>query len=308
MRLLGKLVVAAAILAAAGGLAFWWATAPEPLSAQALAALPQGDAARGERIFWAGGCTSCHARPGAKGDAVLELAGGLELNTPFGSFVAPNISQHPQDGIGNWTADDLANAMLRGVSPQGRHYYPAFPYGSYARMEPADIADLHAFMKSLPAVQGKAAANKLKFPFNIRRGVGAWKLVNLSPEPVVEIPDASEQVVRGQYLVEGPGHCGECHTPRDVSGGLRKDEWLAGAVAAEREGVVPNITPGGLDWSASDIAYFLESGFTPDFDSVGGSMAEVQRNMARLPAEDREAIAAYLKAIPALDNGYTARQ
>lgn len=119
--------------------------------------------------------------------------------------------------------------------------------------------------------------------------------------------DASEQVKLGRYLTEGPGHCGECHTPRGILGGVDKSRWLAGAVAAEGEGKVPNITSGegGLgDWSQSDIAYMLESGFTPDFDSVGGSMAAVQRNMAKITAEDREAIAAYLKAVPPHPKGY----
>jgi hypothetical protein len=109
--------------------------------------LPDGDAERGERIFWASGCASCHAREGATGDDMLELAGGLALETDFGTFVAPNISMHPTDGIGDWSSD-FANAMLRGVSPDGRHYYPAFPYTSYARMEIGDVADLYAFMRT----------------------------------------------------------------------------------------------------------------------------------------------------------------
>jgi mono/diheme cytochrome c family protein len=156
-------------------------------------------------------------------------------------------------------------------------------------------------------VEGRAPPTRLGFPFSIRRGVGLWKLVNLDAAPIVVIADASEQVQRGQYLVEGPGHCGECHTPRDVSGGLKRGEWLAGAVAAEGDGVIPNLTPQALSWSAADIAYYLETGFTPDFDSVGGAMVEVQKNMAWLPAEDRQAIAAYLKAIPGHPNGYPAR-
>ena len=161
-------------------------------------------------------------------------------------------------------------------------------------------------------VSGKAPDNALSFPFNIRRGIGLWKWLYLSPEPVVALPDGtSEQVLAGRYLAEGPGHCGECHTPRDLAGGLKKDEWLAGAVAAEGSGVVPNVTSGqgGIGgWSAADIANYLETGFTPEFDSVGGAMVEVQKNMAELPAEDREAIAAYLKAIPPHPNGYPARK
>jgi mono/diheme cytochrome c family protein len=178
-------------------------------------------------------------------------------------------------------------------------------------MKAADVADLYAFMKTLPAASGKTAGHQLSFPFNIRRGLGLWKLMYLSSEPVVALAaDAPEKVALGRYLVEGPGHCGECHTPRDFIGGSDKTRWLSGAVAAEGDGIVPNITSGegGLGgWSEGDIASYLETGFTPEFDSVGGLMAEVQRNMARLRPEDREAIAAYLKAIPPHPNGYPAR-
>ncbi len=310
MAWLKKLVGAAIVLGGVGAIAGWALSAPVRLDADTLAKLAPGDATKGKRIFFAGGCSSCHARPGAEGQARLELAGGLELKTPFGTFVPPNISQDARDGIGAWTVQDLANAMMKGVSPSGEHFYPAFPYSSYARMKSQDIADLYAFMKTLPAVSGKAPDNALSFPFNIRRGIGLWKWLYLSPEPVVALPDGTpEQVLAGRYLAEGPGHCGECHTPRDLAGGLKKGEWLAGAVAAEGSGVVPNITSGqgGIGgWSAADIANYLETGFTPEFDSVGGAMVEVQKNMAELPAEDREAIAAYLKAIPPHPNGYPA--
>ncbi len=279
MAWLKKLVGAAIVLGGVGAIAGWALSAPVRLDADTLAKLAPGDATKGKRIFFAGGCSSCHARPGAEGQARLELAGGLELKTPFGTFVPPNISQDARDGIGAWTVQDLANAMMKGVSPSGEHFYPAFPYSSYARMKSQDIADLYAFMKTLPAVSGKAPDNALSFPFNIRRGIGLWKWLYLSPEPVVALPDGTpEQVLAGRYLAEGPGHCGECHTPRDLAGGLKKGEWLAGAVAAEGSGVVPNITSGqgGIGgWSAADIANYLETGFTPEFDSVGGAMVEV---------------------------------
>ena len=302
-----KLVLAGAVTAAAAAAAFWVLTMPNSLAGSEIAALPEGDAARGEQVFWAGGCASCHAAAGATGDARLELGGGVRLETAYGTFVAPNISQHAEDGIGGWSAGDLANAMLRGVSPQGSHYYPAFPYTSYARMEKADIADLHAFLVTLPAVEGRAPGNELGFPFNLRRGLGLWKLLFLSGEPAVALDSPPPQVLRGQYLVEGPGHCGECHTPRNLAAAMDDSRWLAGAAAAEGRGNVPNITTGegGIgDWSEDDIAALLESGFTPDFDAVGGSMASVVRNMAELPAADREAMAAYLKAIPGHGNGY----
>jgi len=310
MAWLKKTVAAVILVGGACAAAGWFLSAPEKVDAGILAQLGPGDAAKGRRIFYAGGCTSCHARPEAQGDARLELAGGLELKTQFGTFVAPNISQDPDYGIGRWSVEDLANAMLKGVSPQGEHLYPAFPYTSYARMKPADIADLYAFLKTLPAVAGKAPANSVGFPFNIRRGLGLWKMLYLDSSPVVEFADdASPEVLAGRYLVEGPGHCGECHTPRTLAGGSDKGQWLAGAKAAEGTGVVPNITggPGGIgDWSAEDIANYLETGFTPDFDSAGGAMADVQKNMAELAPEDRSAIAAYLKAIPPHPNGYPA--
>ncbi len=310
MASLKKLVGAVIVLGAAAAAAGWVLSAPVRLDAGTVAQLGPGDAAHGKRIFFAGGCTSCHAKPGAQGDARLQLVGGLELKTPFGTFVPPNISQDQKDGIGAWSEEDFANAMLKGVSPSGEHFYPAFPYASYARMKPADIADLYAFMKTLPAVAGKAADHKLSFPFTIRRGIGLWKRLYLSAEPVIALPGGTpDKVLAGRYLVEGPGHCGECHSPRDVAGGVEKGEWLAGAVAAEGSGIVPNITPEGgsiKSWSEADIANYLETGFTPEFDSVGGAMVEVQRNMSQLTADDRAAIAAYLKVVPPHPNGYPA--
>lgn len=309
--MLRKLAAIAVVLVAAGAAAFWFLTAPARLDAATFAALEPGDAARGERVFWAGGCSSCHARPDAEGEAKLELAGGVALETAFGTFVAPNVSPHAEDGIGRWSLADFANAMMRGVSPDGRHYYPAFPYTSYARMDPQDVADLFAFLRTLPAVEGRPGAHRLAFPYTMRRGIGLWKRLHMHRGPVVTLAaDASDAARRGRYLVEGPGHCGECHTPRSFTGGAEFDQWLAGAKAAEGDGIVPNITPGeeGLaGWSQGDIAYYLESGFTPDFDSVGGAMVDVQENMAMLPDEDREAIAAYLKAMPPRPNGYPPR-
>lgn len=303
--MLKRLIAAALVLGIVAAAAGWFLSAPQTLSAAAVSALPDGDAARGELVFWAGGCASCHAAPRAEGDDKLKLGGGLKLETPFGTFVAPNISSDGTDGIGAWDAAQFANAMLLGTSPDGENYYPAFPYTSYARMTSGDVADLFAFMKTLPAVAGSAGDHDLSFPFNVRRGLGLWKRLYLSDAPVITEPVGEVDAAvfeRGRYLVEGPGHCSECHTPRNPIGGLEKASWLAGAPAATGEGKVPDITPAGDalgGWSAADIAYYLESGFTPDYDSVGGEMVPVQENMAKLPASDRDAIAAYLKHIPA---------
>ena len=297
MRSPARLLLA---LASSGVLVFWALTIPQRLPGSAIATAP-GDPGHGARLFWAGGCASCHAPATARGAERLKLSGGAPLETSPGRFHAPNISPHTSDGIGNWTLSDFANAMQKGVSPDGRHYYPAFPYTSYARMTATDIADLFAFLKTLPPVAGKAPETSLAFPYSIRRGIGLWKLAFLDPAPIATLPqDAPATARTGQYLVEGPGHCAECHTPRTLAGlgGTDHGRWLAGAPAAEGEGKVPGINPASLTWSAAEIADYLETGFTPDYDSVGGSMASVQRNMAELPAEDRAAIAAYLKALP----------
>lgn len=294
------------VLIAMAFLAAWWLTQPQTITEDDLPD-HEPDPVAGERVFWAGGCASCHARPvdgkRARGDAKLLLGGGMELDTDYGVFRVPNISSHPDDGIGRWTQVHFVNAMQRGVSPDGRHYYPSFPYTSYARMPVEDVMDLRAFLATLPPVAGRVDSHSLGFPWSIRRGIGAWKRRYLDTEPVM--PGAPETPVeRGRLLVEGAGHCGECHTPRDRLGGLMRDRWLAGAPNPEGAGRVPNITPGGGDisqWSAADIAYYLESGFTPEFDTVGGSMVAVQENIAKLSGEDRAAIAAYLKALPALD-------
>jgi mono/diheme cytochrome c family protein len=292
--------LAVLVLALAG--VAWAATAPRGLPPAELAALPAGDAARGETLFWAGGCVGCHAARGARGEERLLLGGGQALETPFGTFSVPNISPDAADGIGGWSEAEFADAMLRGVSPDGRHYYPAFPYASYIRMPPQDVADLWAFLQTLPPVAGQLPDHHLGFPWSIRRGVGLWKLLHLDAAPAVAIDTSDPLVARGQYLVEGPGHCGECHTPRDVTGGMDRARWLAGGPSPEGEGRIPNITPGGdlADWSPADIAYFLETGFTPDFDTAGGAMAAVQRSLAELTPGDRDAIAAYLKAVPAV--------
>src|SRR5690606_18409705 len=150
-----------------------------------LFASVSGDSARGETIFWAGGCASCHAAPGAKGDARLVLAGGYRIVSPFGTFMTPNISPSPE-GLAGWRVEDLGNALLYGTSPDGQHYYPAFPYGTYQHMTPQDIADLKAFLDQLPPSDAIDAPHEVSFPFTIRSGIGLWKLLNMSPGWVLE--------------------------------------------------------------------------------------------------------------------------
>ena len=175
------------LFAAAAGAEFWWLSAPSPIFAANSDAMERGgDAARGKLIFDAGGCASCHMTPGQ--DDRLALGGGYELKTAFGSFFAPNISSHPQDGIGRWTAADLVNAMQAGVSPSGEHYFPAFPYTTYAHAKPDDIRDLMFYLRALAPVAGKSKPHTLGFPFNVRRGVGLWKLANFDKAPIAADP------------------------------------------------------------------------------------------------------------------------
>ncbi|MCJ8517392.1 mono/diheme cytochrome c family protein [Pseudorhizobium tarimense] len=298
----GRVMGAGATVIALGAVAVWYLAAPKTVAADRWEGLGEPNLAHGETLFWAGGCTGCHAADGASGDQVKVLSGGLALTSPFGTFHVPNISPDPEAGIGAWTLADFGNAMTEGVGREGEHLYPSFPYTSYARMSPEDINDLYGYLKTLPASDNVAPPHELSFPYNMRIALGPWKLLFFDKGPRVELASADETVQRGQFLVEGPGHCGECHTPRNALGGLQTDLWLAGGPNPEGEGRIPNITPGSDSvgsWSQSDLVSYFQTGFTPDYDSAGGSMVEVQKNLSHLPEADLQAIAAYLKAVPA---------
>jgi mono/diheme cytochrome c family protein len=295
--MLRRVLLAVLIAGAVAFAAYWWLSAPSPRWT-ATAYTP--NVANGETIFYAGGCASCHAVPDQPDPT--RLGGGLAIRSPFGTFYAPNISQDAADGIGRWSEADFVNAVTKGVSPQATHYFPAFPYTSYAHAKIEDVRDLFAFLKTLPPVSGKVRAHDLPFPFNIRRNIGIWKLLFMDDHPFVADAGHSAQWNRGAYLVNGFGHCAECHSPRNLLGGIIASQRFAGGPNPEGEGFVPNITQKGLgDWSAKDIAFFLETGQTPDGDSAGGSMVRVIRNTSKLGADDRDAIADYVKSLPAID-------
>ena len=288
-RLLKVVVGVVGTLAIAG----WYVTGPEKMPDNVLAGI-EPDLKRGEWVFYAGGCASCHSAPDTSGEAKLILTGGRKFQTAFGTFVAPNISSHPDAGIGSWSALDLANALIHGTGPKGQHYYPAFPYASYTRMTVQDTVSLHAFLMTLPSVPTPAEANDVGFPFNIRRGLGVWKFLFQDPDWVVE-GDLTDEQEHGRYLVEALGHCGECHTPRNILGGLDRQAWLTGAPNPNGKGKIPGISSDRLNWSQADIAEYLRSGFTPEYDSAGGEMVDVIENTSKLSDSDRTAIAAYLK-------------
>jgi mono/diheme cytochrome c family protein len=284
------------IAAAATAAAAWFATAPKTLDPATAAAVSlPGDAVTGEIVFHAGGCVSCHATPGQAD--LTRLGGGVALKTAFGTFYPPNISPDKNDGIGAWSAADFATALLEGVSPRGEHLYPAFPYTSYRLMTPKDVRDLFAYLQTLPPVAGRAPPNALSFPFDIRRVIGFWKRLYMRPLPTPVFAEHDEAWRLGWYLVNGPGHCAECHSPRDFLGGIVADKRLTGGPSPDGKGKAPSLAAAALkDWSRADIAEALSSGFTPSGDSLGGPMAEVVRNTAQLPPAYRDAIADYLKS------------
>lgn len=277
---------------------FWFVTIPAVVSAEALPAYSP-NVANGQAVFNAGGCASCHA---VTGEPRTMLGGGLAIPSPFGTFYAPNISPHKQNGIGGWTEANFVTAMKKGTSPAGTHYFPAFPYGSYQHATENDIRDLFAYLKTLPPLSGRIRDHDVKFPFNVRRLVGGWKFLFLDGKEFAPDPKQSAAWNRGAYLVNGLGHCAECHSPRNFLGGIVASQKFAGGPNPEGEGWVPNITQKGLkDWSEKDLAWFLKTGETPDGDTAGGSMARVIKNTSELSDEDRTAMAAYLKSLPAVD-------
>ena len=183
------------------------------------------DLDNGKTLFTAGGCASCHAA--SDDETRMKLSGGKPLVTPFGTFYPPNISPDQKTGIGQWSEAQFIRAMREGVSPEGKHYYPAFPYSSYRGMTPDDVADLFAYLKTMPAVEGKAPPHDLPFPFSIRQGIGFWKLLYLNNTILTPDPKQTLEWNRGHYLVEGAGHCAECHSPRNMFGTIIADKRLS---------------------------------------------------------------------------------
>jgi mono/diheme cytochrome c family protein len=190
--------------------------------------------------------------------------------------------------------------MVKGTSPAGEHLYPALPYVSYQRMRLDDLRDLFAYLKTLPAISGKVRDHALAFPYNIRQALGIWKLLFLDGKGFTPDPAQPAQWNRGAYLVNGPGHCAECHSPRNFLGAIVAGQRFAGGASPNGLGGVPDITQRKLhDWKVEELAETLATGMTADADLVGGLMMEVVSNTRQLSAADRDAIAVYLKSLPA---------
>lgn len=293
MRAIAYLGFALIVLA---GTAAYISTTPNPLPGISPA-LRSPDVKNGEYVFNVGGCSNCHVTVGQKDR--LRLGGGNSLKSPFGEFLVPNISSDKMAGIGSWSELQFVNAMLRGIGRNGEHLFPSFPYTSYQRMTIEDVRDLYAFLKTVPEEKRASENHRLWFPFSIRRGVGLWKFLFFDGGPAA--PTAANESARGSYLVEGAGHCAECHSARNWLGAIVPERLFAGGREPGGKGWIPNITPhrdGLSEWTTEDFEFFLETGFTPEGIAVGSTMAEVITGTSRLTREDRRAMAGYLKSLP----------
>lgn len=266
-------------------------------SAGIVDSLAQGNADNGQYIARAGGCVGCHTDtlPGS-----IPFSGGRALDTPFGTFYGPNITPDPATGLGKWSEADFRRAMRLGERPDGSHYFPAFPYPSFTGMTDADVRDLWAYLRTLPAVNRANRSHELRFPYGMRFLVVFWKWLFFSPAPAGAVQNATNPLNRGAYLVRVLGHCGECHTPRNFLGGPRTDRLLAGAKIPE--GRAPNLTPTRLKkWSDAELGKFLRTGVTPEGDTGGEAMGEVILNTTgKLTPQDLAAMVTYLRSLPAL--------
>ena len=257
--------------------------------------------ARGAYLAAAAGCADCHTdRP--HGGRLY--AGGRALTTPFGTFYAPNITPDLETGIGQWSDAQFLNALREGVRPDGSNYFPVFPYPSFTKITDDDARAIKAYLFTQPAVKQSNRAHDVAFPFSWRFLQNGWKLLFFSPGPFRPAPERGEAYNRGTYLVTALAHCSECHTPRNWFGATQPSRFLAGTAHGPDGKAVPNITQdsetGIGKWSDDDIVTLLKDGQTPDFDFVGGAMAEVVKNTAQLTNADRHAIAVFLQSVPAV--------
>jgi len=257
--------------------------------------------ARGEYLLHISGCSHCHTAEDGE-----HLAGGRALETPFGIFYTPNITSHEGAGIGAWSANEFARALYQGVAPDGSDYYPSFPYTSYTRLSAQDVRALHAYILSLPASEQPNRDHELAWFLEWRLAAWAWKWLFFNAGEFQASPEHSTQWNRGAYIVEAMGHCGECHTPRNLFGASNPNMAYAGNAEGPEDELVPNITPhegtGIGDWGRDDLELFLKFGEYPDGEYVAGSMDPVIEGLQHLTPDDRDALIDYLRALSPIEN------
>ena len=235
------------------------------------------------------------------------MAGGRAVRTPFGNYYGTNITPDPLHGIGSWSDEDFIRAMTEGLSPDGKHYFPVFPYTSFTRMKKDDLLHLKDYLFSLPAVKMPNREHDVTFPFNWRGALDVWKKLFFNPGPFKADRDRSESWNRGAYISEALAHCGECHTPRSMMGALDSSMHFAGSLEGPEGELSPNITQdretGIGEWSRGDLTWLLKTGMKPGGDDVQGLMAEaIESGYRHLTDYDLEAIAEYLESVPPVRN------
>lgn len=256
---------------------------------------------QGEYLFRAAGCANCHSDEKNKG---APLAGGRALKTPFGTFYSPNITPDPETGIGRWSEAAFVRALREGTSPEGGHYYPAFPYTSYTQLADADLHAIRIYLFHQKPVRQANKPHELPWYLRSPASLRIWKMLFFNPGPFQPQPDQSAAWNRGAYLATAVAHCGECHTPRNFLGGFKESRRFAG----NHDGAdAPNITPdkktGIGKWSRSDLVEYLETGAMPDGDYAGDVMAEVIDNsLSHLTKDDCQAIAVYVMSLPPVES------
>jgi mono/diheme cytochrome c family protein len=280
---------------------FFWPAAEE--QAAVGAGKPAGPTliARGEYLVRAADCESCHTAHGGQ-----PFAGGLAFRLPFGTIYSPNLTPDPDTGIGAWTDAAFVRALHRGIGRNGENLYPAFPYTAYALLSTDDALAIRAWLATLPPVRAAAPANDLSFPFNQRYLVRAWNLLFLPAHRLETDPSKDPQWNRGAYLVEALGHCGECHTPRNVMFGLNQNKRFAGA---EQVGwLAYNLTNDPIHglgrWSDAQLEQYLAAGHADGHGPASGPMAEaVEYSLRHLSPEDIHAMVTYLRSVPGQPEG-----
>lgn len=262
-----------------------------------MAAAAAGDVDRGAHVAHAAGCAACHT-----GEDGVAYAGGHAIETRYGTFYGPNLTSDPEHGIGDWTEAEFVRAVRHGRSPEGKAYYPAFPYPSYTGMTEADAGDLFAYLRTIAPSPTPDLAHELRFPYGMRALMTPWRWLGFRAGVLEADPEQTDAWNRGAYLVNALGHCGDCHTQRSGLGVPKQRRYLAGSDDPPEPS--PNITPhpdGIGDWSHGDLVEFLRTGMTPDGDFAGAGMREVIRDgTARLTDGDRDAMVTYLRALPPL--------
>ncbi|MDA9008613.1 cytochrome c [Alphaproteobacteria bacterium] len=254
-----------------------------------------GNVDHGSYLLRLGGCVACHTDVKNKG---AFLAGGAAIETPFGSFYAPNITSHKNAGLGAWTLEEFAQAMSEGLSPSKAAYYPVFPYSFYRSMSDQDLVDLWAALQATPPSEAANKPHEISFPFSIRMAMKPWQKLFLKTEKFEPAIDRTVEWNRGNYIVNGPGHCGACHTPRNLLGALQTDRALGGSNNGPNGSSIPAINLEALkkhNWTHEDLLFGFQYSLKPDGDVMGGTMAEVvSESLEHLSGEDQSAIATYL--------------